>query len=302
MEPMRLSDGFLRIVRPAAEAFASAASALKVETGSGSREEHALGGPSRTQDLRGSDRSDELEIQASDLLEGEDRAFLEDSPAARARRDAASAADSIFSGRGLFDPPGLEAIHRACFLPGEIPDGRRGRFRTEDVEVGRHVPPPWRSVPDLLARWSEAYGGGMAGPLDAAGLLCAHHRLLWIHPFADGNGRIARLHLRAGLIRLGFGRGWSPSNAFLRDRAGWASALSEADEPRRGSLDGRGALTEAGLAGFCSWALSAFESEIRRTAAKPGSGAGAGAGAGLEPPDGTRPCPSFGNKTEGGRA
>jgi Fic family protein len=30
----------------------------------------------------------------------------------------------------------------------------------------------------------------------------AHHRLLWIHPFADGNGRVARLMSHASLLEV----------------------------------------------------------------------------------------------------
>ena len=30
---------------------------------------------------------------------------------------------------------------------------------------------------------------------------CAHHRLLWIHPFTDGNGRVARLMSNAMLLQ-----------------------------------------------------------------------------------------------------
>src|SRR6266481_196053 len=39
-----------------------------------------------------------------------------------------------------------------------------------------------------------------------------HHRLLWIHPFVDGNGRVARLMSHALLLRLGVGSSlWSVS-------------------------------------------------------------------------------------------
>ena len=33
----------------------------------------------------------------------------------------------------------------------------------------------------------------------------AHHRLLWVHPFFDGNGRVTRLMSYAMMLRLGLG-------------------------------------------------------------------------------------------------
>ena len=41
--------------------------------------------------------------------------------------------------------------------------------------------------------------------------LAAHQRLAWIHPFRDGNGRVARLHTHLVLGKLGLTNGlWSP--------------------------------------------------------------------------------------------
>lgn len=46
--------------------------------------------------------------------------------------------------------------------------------------------------PRFLARFEEVYGdlGNSETILAAA---AAHHRLAWIHPFLDGNGRVIRL-------------------------------------------------------------------------------------------------------------
>lgn len=81
-----------------------------------------------------------------------------------------------------------------------------GEFRTRHVKVGHHIPPPADEIGDMLGRFSAVYGGralGTLGRIVASG--AAHHRLLWIHPFLDGNGRVARLFSHAFLRELGIG-------------------------------------------------------------------------------------------------
>ena len=67
-----------------------------------------------------------------------------------------------------------------------------GGLRTRDVKVGDHVAISPGAVPRFLERLHAAYrpAGRITRILSAA---CGHHRLLWIHPFLDGNGRVARL-------------------------------------------------------------------------------------------------------------
>jgi hypothetical protein len=63
-----------------------------------------------------------------------------------------------------------------------------GKWRRDDVQVGRHVPVSAAAVPRFIERFGTFYGA----PGRTATILCAaaaHHRLLWIHPFVDGNGR-----------------------------------------------------------------------------------------------------------------
>ena len=67
-----------------------------------------------------------------------------------------------------------------------------GETRTFDVQVWRHVPVSPGAIARFMRRWEIAYGklNKFDTVLQAA---AAHHRLVWIHPFADGNGRVARL-------------------------------------------------------------------------------------------------------------
>ncbi|MEO0667146.1 MAG: Fic family protein [Pseudomonadota bacterium] len=130
-----------------------------------------------------------------------------------------------------------------------------GALRDRYVEVGRHVAVSPGAVPRFLDRMHQAYGraGRIESILAAA---CAHHRLLWVHPFLDGNGRVARLMsyamLRGALDTHGL---WSVARGLARQEKVYKSHLEACDGPRRGDRDGRGTLSEAALASFTEFFL-----------------------------------------------
>lgn len=132
-----------------------------------------------------------------------------------------------------------------------------GEFREGHVAVGRHVAPEPTALPALLDRFSTFYADEKQQKIRRIiGVAASHHRLLWIHPFADGNGRVARLYSHAYLRELSIGSSlWSVSRGLARTVDRYKSALQEADEPRRGDLDGRGNLTQSGLEAFCQYFL-----------------------------------------------
>src|SRR5206468_12916407 len=66
-----------------------------------------------------------------------------------------------------------------------------GEMRDRDVAVGKHVPVSPAAVPRFLKRFEEVYS--KLGKTETILAAAAHHRLAWIHPFLDGNGRVARL-------------------------------------------------------------------------------------------------------------
>ena len=77
-----------------------------------------------------------------------------------------------------------------------------------------------------------------------------------MHPFLDGNGRVARLHTHVLLHSWGLTNGlWSPLRGFARTESRYKSLLQAADEHRRGDLDGRGNLTQAGLVEWIRYTL-----------------------------------------------
>jgi Fic family protein len=131
-----------------------------------------------------------------------------------------------------------------------------GQMRRQGVAVGRHEAPAWEELPSFITRWSEVYGRARRGEASIVALAAAHHRLTWLHPFADGNGRVARLHTHLLLHTAGLTGGlWSPLRGFARSEARYKALLQAADEHRRGDLDGRGSLTQAGLLDWIHYTL-----------------------------------------------
>jgi Fic family protein len=128
-------------------------------------------------------------------------------------------------------------------------DGRivvPGELRTEDVDVGRHIPPTAESLPLFLQRMNQVYDKSMGWDSLLIAIACAHHRAAWVHPFLDGNGRAIRLQSHCALWKLSEGM-WSPSRGLARGVKEYYARLRNADMPRRGDLDGRGNLTTSGL-------------------------------------------------------
>ena len=83
-----------------------------------------------------------------------------------------------------------------------------GRWRTRDVLVGNHEPPPSCRVPLLMREYAADLSERMAHARRNPGqrlletLAFAEGQLLHIHPFEDFNGRVTRLFLIEVLYRL----------------------------------------------------------------------------------------------------
>ncbi|HLY57424.1 MAG TPA: Fic family protein [Stellaceae bacterium] len=131
-----------------------------------------------------------------------------------------------------------------------------GGLREHDVEVGRHLAVSPAAVPRFLERFAAAYGG-LGRTETILAIAAAHHRLLWIHPFLDGNGRVARLVSHAVLLEaLDTGALWSVARGLARNLGTYKGHLAACDRPRRNDLDGRGHLSEECLAEFTRFFLS----------------------------------------------
>lgn len=141
-----------------------------------------------------------------------------------------------------------------------------GALRTEDVGVGAHLPPPPAALPELLDRFAEGYElRHHAGQSAVVAAAASHHRLLWIHPFLDGNGRVARLMTDAMLRRAGIGAHglWTVSRGLASRRAAYLAALAAADAERWDDYDGRSARSLRALTEFCRFFLKTCLDQIR---------------------------------------
>jgi Fic family protein len=129
-------------------------------------------------------------------------------------------------------------------------------LRTRDVQVGTHIAISPGALPRLLERFAQVYGsvGKTESIISTA---AAHHRLLWIHPFIDGNGRVARLMSHAMMLdTLDTGAVWSVARGLARNVSEYKKLLADCDLERRNDLDGRGTLSEEALAEFTRFFLT----------------------------------------------
>ncbi|MHB8884428.1 MAG: Fic family protein [Methylovirgula sp.] len=137
-------------------------------------------------------------------------------------------------------------------------------FRSDadhEVTVGRHAPPSPHRVVAFMVHFEQRFrfdGMGVGSRITA--IPAAHHRLNYIHPFLDGNGRVSRLMSHAMALEAGIGAHglWSVSRGLARgleSRGDYKRMMDYADTPRQGDLDGRGNLSRQALAEFTAWFL-----------------------------------------------
>jgi Fic family protein len=174
--------------------------------------------------------------------------------------------------RDLFYPALVREIHGSLY--GKLPEADRitderkqivpGEYRVDDVQAGRHVAPTWKAVEGLMDGWAERYRKLAGTEALLIGAACSHHRLTWIHPFIDGNGRAARLHTHAVLDAMGLTHGlWSPMRGLARTQEQYFARLNNADLPRRNDLDGRGPLSQEELVEFARYFLEVCVDQVR---------------------------------------
>lgn len=186
--------------------------------------------------------------------------------------------DRLYAAQELPEPASREFIrrlHREFYR--DAPDamlvirGAGREFRMEpgvfrslpehEVQVGRHLPPSSEAVEAFMRHFEERYcleRMGMGARIRA--IASAHHRLNYIHPFSDGNGRVSRLMSHAMSLKAGIGAHglWSISRGLARgltSRTEYKAMMDLADTPRQGDLDGRGNLSLRMLEEFTFWFL-----------------------------------------------
>ena len=131
----------------------------------------------------------------------------------------------------VFKLPNFIIIYYYCCInfhifTGNVEPEYAGRYRTHQVYVGDFVPPKPEDVPALmedLVRWLNSAEAWSLHPVEYAAI--AHYRLVYIHPFVDGNGRTSRLLMNLRLIQAGY----PPVIIKVQDRYKYYEALGIAN-------------------------------------------------------------------------
>ena len=153
-------------------------------------------------------------IEGNTLTESETKVVIEDglTVGGHTLREVCEAAGHALAFDRLYElvakRPVTEAdilgLHRLFY--GKVDPSKAGAWRTVQVFISgsrRKLPPP-ESVPGLMDEFVRWWNGteGTQHPVEFAALV--HLRFVVIHPFIDGNGRVARLLMNLALIRAGW--------------------------------------------------------------------------------------------------
>lgn len=108
-----------------------------------------------------------------------------------------------------------------------IEDDFAGRIRTAGVRItgANFVPPNATKVSDLLDELIDFVNTNPLNLNDIELATVFHHKLVWIHPFFDGNGRTVRLAMNLLLMRKGF----PPAIILKNDQKKYYEALNQAN-------------------------------------------------------------------------
>ncbi|MEE8588816.1 MAG: Fic family protein [Sulfurimonadaceae bacterium] len=141
-----------------------------------------------------------------------------------------------------------------------------GQLRTRDVAIGDHVAPSADELSSLMGKYELLYSRSLAETRvsQLVHALASHHRLAYLHPFLDGNGRTSRLVLDGALLSIkvdGYGL-WNISRGLARDENAYKTALANADLKRQGNYDGTGSLSLDALERFVSFMLECAQDQV----------------------------------------
>lgn len=141
-----------------------------------------------------------------------------------------------------------------------------GRLRDLHVSVDGRLPhgPDFTALPALVDRFAETYPPEkFHGDERLIAMASSHHRLTWLHPFRDGNGRVARLFSGLYLARSEINRRnlWSLSRGLSRNKARYMMELWGADSPEEKEEDRL--FSDEMLADFCRFFFSVCIDQVR---------------------------------------
>ncbi len=130
--------------------------------------------------------------------------------------------ENITKKKKTIDHITIQEIHEAV-MSGIIEES--GKYRTKNVRItgATKTPPDWTKVVGLMDNLIEETAESKKHHVETAALL--HYMFVEIHPFVDGNGRVARLITNLYLIS----RGYPPIVLKKEDRMKYYRVLRAAD-------------------------------------------------------------------------
>jgi len=147
-------------------------------------------------------------------------------------REAIAYVEALATEAAPITPFHVRQIHKLVLT--QIDDASAGAYRTALVRIAGAAfePPEAWEVPVRMDAWGDWLGGAAAElpPVDRAAL--AHHRLVAIHPFIDGNGRTSRLVMNLVLMQAGY----PPAIIQRSNRRQYYTVLARADRGQAGPL------------------------------------------------------------------
>ncbi|MDY6903195.1 MAG: Fic family protein [Thermodesulfobacteriota bacterium] len=132
-----------------------------------------------------------------------------------------------------------------------------GQMREANVSVDQGQTshgPDVTELPKKLSEFADLYNpSNFHGDEKLIAASAAHHRLTWLHPFRDGNGRVARLFISFYLsaIKINKSSLWSINRGFSREKNWYMINLQSADSPNNQSR----CFDQAFFADFCAFFL-----------------------------------------------
>jgi len=127
----------------------------------------------------------------------------------------------------------VRQIHKLILT--HIDDGNAGSYRKTQVRIAGtpFTPPESWQITSLMAEWSDWVASAERSMHPIILAAQAHHRLVAIHPFVDGNGRTARLVINLLLMRSGY----PPAVIQRANRRQYYSVLAKADSGNNDALE-----------------------------------------------------------------
>jgi Fic family protein len=156
----------------------------------------------------------------------------------------------------------ISELHKAVvknLSPDKEWDYTPGAYRNKNVMItgSEHKPPEHIHVEGYMDELFRFISSDSPSKYDLLKTAITHHRFVWIHPFANGNGRTIRLLTYAMLVKQGFnvaqGRIINPTAVFCSDRNKYNQLLSQADSG-----------TDEGMLNWCEYVLLGLKNEIEK--------------------------------------